>query len=45
MLYHCNKVQMFANDGPPSVYVEIPLKEQPFPPTMVIYIINNVYSG
>ena len=34
---------MVADIGPLYAYVDIPLKNQPFPATIVIYNINNVY--
>ena len=35
---------MVADNGPLYAYVDIPLKNQPFPATIVIYNINNVYT-
>jgi hypothetical protein len=32
---------MVADNGPLYTYVDIPLKNHPFPATMVIYNINN----
>ena len=35
---------MVADNGPLYAYVDIPLKNLPFPATIVIYNINNVYT-
>ena len=35
---------MVADNGPLYAYVDIKIKNQPFPATIVIYNINNVYT-
>ena len=35
---------MVADNGPLYAYVDIPLKNQPFPAITVIYNISNVYT-
>ena len=41
---HWNTGVMVADNGPLYSYVDIPLKNLPFPATIVIYNIKNVYT-
>ena len=41
---HWNAGVMVADNGPLYAYVDISLKNLPFPATIVIYNINNVYT-
>ena len=41
---HWNTGVMVADNGPLYPYVDIPLKNLPFPATIVIYNMNKVYT-